>query len=58
MSGQVQHNHNVLTIDASDLLLLDQADKEALVGVLHRLAKAKGELPAEGIQMIEHADNQ
>ena len=57
VSGHVEHGHNVLTIDAADLLLLNQRDKETLITVLQRLAEAKGERQSREKMLLEHADD-
>jgi hypothetical protein len=46
VSGAVSHMHGVVTIAASDLLLLDDHDRDTLMGVFNRLASAKGEAVA------------
>ena len=51
VTGSISHVHGVLTIDAADLLLLDAADRDVLVGILDRLATAKGE--GQTVPMIE-----
>lgn len=55
MTGSVSHVHGVLTIDAADLLLPGEDDRDAIMSILGRLAAAKGEEPA--VPMIEaHED--
>lgn len=56
VSGQVQHSHNVLTIDASDLLL-DQSDSDTLLSILAKLANAKGEAGQGSAPLLEHNDD-
>ena len=51
VTGSVSHVHGVLTIDAADLLLLEDGDRDTLVRVLDRLALAKGEVAS--VPMIE-----
>jgi hypothetical protein len=52
VTGSVSHVHGVLTIDAADLLLLDERDRAILVQVLEKLSEAKGESPSH--TLIEH----
>lgn len=43
VSGNVTHAHGVLTLDATDLLLLGDGDRATLMGILGKLADAKEE---------------
>jgi hypothetical protein len=51
VTGTVSHLHGVLTIDVAEISLLDPADRDALMGILDRLASARGEGP--DVPMIE-----
>ena len=57
VSGGVDHAHCVLTINADDLLLLTEADRAMLVGVLEKLAVAKGEGSGSETVLIGHGDD-